>query len=180
MRGSGSSEWFRWRRADRPGRRARPYDWSRDDSALGLRPIKGGAEEPDRDDDREQPGALVGGTLPNADQAVIPPDKLAAYALDYESEDGKDKARVFEEALAITKADWQYLRDAILAELPNQPVTSTRLPVRPKVPWRYEVLMPITGLNGRRVHILTAWKLVDGHPQLVSTRVLRKDEQPAE
>ena len=54
-------------------------------------------------------------TLPNADSAHVPLEKLAGYCLSPESRKGKHKARVFRSALGLTSADAEWLRDEILA-----------------------------------------------------------------
>ena len=55
--------------------------------------------------------------LPGYDRAVLGPAKLRDYCLDPNHLRGKHKARVFRAALGLTAADWEQLRDAILAAI---------------------------------------------------------------
>jgi hypothetical protein len=107
--------------------------------------------------------------LPGAGRATIPTDKLVRYALDPTHPRGRHKARVFASALGIHKQDWRYLHDQILAALPYATVRSTRI-----TPFgvAYEVVVPIDGLNGATVPVVTTW-IVDGTapPRLTSTWV---------
>jgi transposase-like protein len=77
--------------------------------------------------------------------------------------------RVFAAALGITVADWRYLHDQILEALPQAPVRSTRI-----TPFgaAYEVVMPIDGLNGATLPVVTTWIVeTDAPPRLTSTWV---------
>jgi S-formylglutathione hydrolase FrmB len=125
-------------------------------------------------------GAGVGEPLPRARDAVIPPEKLARYALAPTSVGGRDKAFVFERVLGIGQYDWEYLRDQIQDALPHHPVSAVRQPKRPEQETTWKVLVPVTGLNGNVALVVTAWRLVDGRPRLASTRVAdRQSERPA-
>jgi hypothetical protein len=66
--------------------------------------------------------------LPRAGQAVVPVEKLHAYALDPEHRSGRHKARVFSSVLGIEQRDWEYLREQILARVAESPVTAIRPP----------------------------------------------------
>lgn len=118
--------------------------------------------------------------LPNADQATIDAEKLIAYILDPDNAVGRHKAHVFEAALGITREDWEYLRDAILRELPKHPVSVVRPPRHDKDHYTWEVMVPITGLNGRRLFVVTAWKMIDGRPRLVTALVAPKARQTSD
>jgi hypothetical protein len=108
-------------------------------------------------------------TLPGAERASIPTDKLVRYALDQTHPRGRHKARVFSSALGITATDWRYLHEQILQALPTAPVRSTRI-----TPFgaAYEVVVPIDGLNGATLPVVTTW-IVEGDapPRLTSTWV---------
>jgi hypothetical protein len=65
--------------------------------------------------------------LPRARDAVIPTEKLVAYALDPDHPRGRHKARVFAAALGIGKSDWKYLRDQILEAVVDADVRGTRI-----------------------------------------------------
>jgi filamentous hemagglutinin len=53
--------------------------------------------------------------LPNYDRAIIEDGKFLDYALNPGNERGRHKARVFEQALGFTRANWQELTQAIAA-----------------------------------------------------------------
>jgi hypothetical protein len=130
------------------------------------------------DEDLEQP--RIGQPLPQADNACIDPEKLISYALDPDSSVGQDKARVFRRALDIERDDWEYLRDCILDQLPDHPVTDVRVPVTERGTHTWEVLVPIQGLgmqSERRLLVITAWKMVNGRPELATIRVAPKNRQ---
>jgi hypothetical protein len=107
--------------------------------------------------------------LPRADEAAVPREKLAGYALDPSHSRGRHKARVFASALAVHTKDWRFLRDQILAALPSSPVRTTRI-----TPFgvAYEVVVMIDGLNGATAPVVTTW-LIEGNapPRLTSTWV---------
>ena len=52
--------------------------------------------------------------LPNGDKAIVPMEKLTRYCLDFESVDGKHKARMFRNKLGLIKTDALILRDTLL------------------------------------------------------------------
>ena len=123
----------------------------------------------------------VGDPLPNASMAIIEPNKLVDYALNPEDPVGRHKAIVFERALGIEQDDWEYLRDAILEELPRQSISGSRPPLRSGERHTWEVLVPIRGLGaqGERVLlVVTGWERVQEIPRLVTTRVAPKKRQP--
>jgi hypothetical protein len=51
--------------------------------------------------------------LPNGDKAIIDPRKLADYSLNPEHDDGKHKARLFQELLGVSLENAQVLLDAL-------------------------------------------------------------------
>jgi len=93
--------------------------------------------------------------LPSSERAVIEESKLVAYALNPQSERGQHKARVFARALGFDLSNWALLQRAILAALPSQPARLTSETAFGK---KYEVVIPLTGPNGRTVHVLTVWQ----------------------
>jgi uncharacterized protein DUF6883 len=108
--------------------------------------------------------------LPRAARAVVPVEKLYAYALDSEHRSGRHKARVFSSVLGIEQRDWEYLRDQILARVADSPVTA----IRPSPPWgtEYEVRIAVDGLNGVTHPVITGWLLPsDGPPRLLTAYV---------
>jgi hypothetical protein len=116
----------------------------------------------------------IGEPLPRADEAYIDPRKLVEYALDPRSGLGRDKAVVFERALGITMRDAHYLRDAVLEGLPDHPVSAVRPAVTSKNVTTWEVLVPVRGINGRTLPVVTGWRVDGERPELVTIRVRRK------
>ena len=92
---------------------------------------------------------------PNGERAVIEDSKLVRYALNPHSERGQHKARVFAEALGFNLSNWELLKQAIVEALPARPAILTSETVFGK---KYEVIVPITGPNGRTVDVLTVWQ----------------------
>ena len=100
--------------------------------------------------------------LPNYGAAVIEDSKLVSYALNPQSERGQHKARVFESALGFNLSNWLQLQQALRDALPSQPARLTSETIFGK---KYEVMIPITGINGRTVEVMTIWqfdRLSDG------------------
>jgi filamentous hemagglutinin len=112
-----------------------------------------------------------GKVLPNYQRAVIPRKKVEAYVLDPSHPDGKHKAIVFKSALGFEQSDWAILRDSISAELPYHEASIGK---NDQYGARYNVIMPITGPNGRTVDVLTAWIVEHGtnYPSFVTARVM--------
>ena len=76
-------------------------------------------------------------------------------------------------ALGFEQKDWEVLRQRILAELPFH---MARFRVSAPYGDRYEVVLPITGLNGQTKNVLTAWivETDSDSPKLVTTYVEKK------
>lgn len=93
--------------------------------------------------------------LPNYAQAIIEDSKLLEYALSPESERGRHKAKRFEHILGFNLANWQMLKQAILAALPyHESVLRSETPFGIK----YSVSLPIIGANGQKAEVLTVWQ----------------------
>ena len=136
-----------------------------------------GPAEPLRAAGREAPsnaynGPLMttGARLPRAEEAEIDLSKFEEYALNSDHETGRHKLRRFSEKLAIEEGDGEYLREQILASLPGAPIASAvEAP-----PWgvKYEVRLPIHGLNSQTHEIVTAWIVEnEGRPRLITAYV---------
>lgn len=93
--------------------------------------------------------------LPNHGHATIEDGKLVEYALSLGSERGRHKARVFENALGFSIANWQQLKEAILDALPECDAEFRSETVFGR---KYEVVVPVTGPNGRTVEVMTVWQ----------------------
>ncbi len=116
--------------------------------------------------------------LPNLERAVIEDSKRVDYALNPLSERGQHKARVFESALGFNLSNWEQLKQAILDLLPHHEATLTSETAFGR---KYEVLLSITGPNGRTASVMTVWqfdRLPDGAlndaPRLVTLYILEK------
>jgi len=109
--------------------------------------------------------------LPNAESAVIPDEKLNGYALNPERE--PNKAKAFQEALGYNLSNSDSLKDNIRSHLLNFEAIE-----KPDNGYgkRYDILMTLTGANGRTANVKTAW-IVDkktGETRLISTYVTKK------
>ncbi|MGH2954083.1 MAG: DUF6883 domain-containing protein [Solirubrobacterales bacterium] len=106
-------------------------------------------------------------TLPNADRAVIEPEKVRDYVLSPDHEHGRHKARVFRSALGIDRDSWEYLRQQIAARVVEADVSEVRTG---RYGLRYSVPMLIEGLNGQTHEVTTGW-IIDreGAPPRLTT-----------
>ena len=93
--------------------------------------------------------------LPNHEHAIIEDGKLIHYALNPRNERGQHKARVFESTLGFNLSNWRQLKKAILDALSHHEAISTSETVFGK---KFEVVLFITGLNGRTVDVMTVWQ----------------------
>jgi hypothetical protein len=100
----------------------------------------------------------VGTLLPRAHEALVPVDKFERYILNAAHERGRDKARVFRAALAITLEDAEFLRAQIEENVRAWPVTR----VDPGYEGtQCEVRMPIVGRNDQERIVITGWRVPD-------------------
>jgi hypothetical protein len=118
----------------------------------------------------------VGEVLPRADEAMIPREKLVDYVLNPDHPRGRHKANAFKLALGIERPNWRYLHDEILAALRQSPVSSSQAAEGPR-PASWAVVIPVAGLNGRTVPVITKWQIVEGRPSLISAFVRRRGGQ---
>lgn len=108
--------------------------------------------------------------LPNADRAILDLRKIEDYCLSPAHPRGRHKARVFREALGLSRNDAQWLRSALLDGLVQneaEEVASDNLGRR----WRVDV--PVAR-HGRQVMVRTIWILRSGErtPRFVTCWVL--------
>jgi len=90
--------------------------------------------------------------LPNVENAVIPIEKFTEYALNPEKDE--NKAIAFELALGYNIDNAHKLIEQIRAKLPNFPA---KYKGNTGYGNRYEVIMDITGENGKTAKVLTGW-----------------------
>lgn len=112
--------------------------------------------------------------LPNYEGALIPPEKITKYALNpkhvalvWGKSSGADKARVFKRALGFDLSNWEILRDRILDELPFYEAV---LGHEDQYGKRYNVTLPLLGVNGNTANVLTGWIIAGetGQPTLTT------------
>lgn len=108
--------------------------------------------------------------LQNYQRAVIPRVKVEKYVLDPTHPVGKHKAVVFKSVLGFEQADWELMRDSIVAELPYHEAVPGKTD---QYGTRYNVSVSITGPNGCTVDVLTAWIFESGndYPSFVTAFV---------
>ena len=90
--------------------------------------------------------------LPKLSQVVIPIEKFTKYALNIEKD--PDKAIAFELALGYTLDNVEKLIENIKNNLDKFPATQKE---NKGYGDTYEVIMDITGENGKTAKVLTAW-----------------------
>ncbi len=90
--------------------------------------------------------------LPRYKDAVIPKAKFTQYALNQNKD--PDKARAFEKALGYTEDN----ADELISQIYDK-ISEYDAKEKPDNGWgkRYEVIMDITGPNGKTAKVLTAW-----------------------
>lgn len=103
--------------------------------------------------------------IPNADEAIIPPEKVRDYLLSVSQPVGKFKA-VFFSARGYTATDWQQLEADLRALL----VYEAELGERTEYGQKYVIRGRITGPAGKRAEIATAWIILEGEsrPRLIT------------
>ncbi|MDR1669653.1 MAG: hypothetical protein LBR76_06825 [Oscillospiraceae bacterium] len=109
--------------------------------------------------------------LPNGDKAVIPIKKLTQYSLDFEKE--PNKAAAFKSALGYTKETADKLIDNIHSNISKFSTTSKGNNGFGDI---YEIIMQLTGVNGKTANVLTGWIIEKGtdFPRLTSAYVTKK------
>ena len=90
--------------------------------------------------------------LPNIKKIRIPQEKFTQYALDFKRD--KDKATAFQSALGYNKTNSDLLISNILSNIEN---FEAILKGDDGFGMRYEIIMSLTGVNGRTANVLTAW-----------------------
>lgn len=109
--------------------------------------------------------------IPNSDSAVINPTKFTGYALNPDKD--ANKARAFKEALGYTYETADLLIDNIKSNIKKFNAVE-----KPDNGYgkRYEVLMELTGLNGKKANVKTAWikDSKTGETRLTSAYVTKK------
>lgn len=93
--------------------------------------------------------------LPDAPEEIqVQAKKLADYLLDPEHKDNRGKAKFFEQQLAITRKDWEYLHGQLIDGLGKVSYEDVRLDGHGV---RFTAYLPVTGRNGATATIETGW-----------------------
>jgi hypothetical protein len=95
--------------------------------------------------------------LPNAEQAIVPPEKVRDYLLSPEHPVGRAKARFFA-ALGFRQAEWEALRAALWAHAD----VGEAEPVPSAYGRKYEVRGMLQGPGGRSAAVVTVWIILAG------------------
>jgi len=103
--------------------------------------------------------------------AKIPEEKFTKYALDPIRQ--PDKARAFRDALGYTIDNYQELIENIQTHFDE---SSMMLKAEDKFGKRYELVMNLTGANGKTANVCTAWikENENAEPRLTSVYVTKK------
>lgn len=109
--------------------------------------------------------------LPRHETAILPEAKFNRYALDPQK--APDKARAFKEALGYDLSNYASLIQDIKEHLPEYAATKKE---NLGFGDRYEVVMELTGPNGKTANVLTAWidDMETGEMRLTSVYVDKK------
>ena len=109
--------------------------------------------------------------LPNAEEAIIPIEKLSEYALHPVKSRGKHI--VFERALGYNLANAELLRENIRTNLKSFEASPTD---DNGYGQKYEVMMSLRGENGNTADVFTCWIIEHGtdKPRLVTTYVAKR------
>jgi uncharacterized protein DUF6883 len=108
-------------------------------------------------------------TLPGASHVVVEPGKLTGYVLNPNHERGRNKARLFDQHLAITAADWPFLLWQLRHGIRTAQVHRVR---SESFGVKYHAYMAVIGRNGAVLPVLTAWIVEPGAlPRLTSAYV---------
>lgn len=104
---------------------------------------------------------VSGQPLYNVGKAVFIPEKLTAYSLDPDHPKGKHKAHVWKAFLGATVNDAKMIEKQIMEALPSLPAhrktTGGKDTATNQYGTSFNVIVPVTGPNGKTVDVLTAW-----------------------
>lgn len=104
--------------------------------------------------------------LPNADRAVIAPDKLRDYLLNPGHRRGASKAKVLL-SLGYRAEDWQRLEADLRRQHASADVAAT---LETEYGVRYEIAVSLAGPNGRTARLRSIWQIDTGTdcPRLIT------------
>jgi len=93
---------------------------------------------------------------------IIPKDKLVKYALNKEHKLGGPKAVAFEKALGYTKDNYKDLSDKVKSSISDFDIVNKGAT---KHGVKFEVLMTLTGPNGKSANVITGWIIKNNEQQ---------------
>ena len=95
--------------------------------------------------------------LPNADQAIIEPEKLHTYLLSLAHPVGRFKAEFFR-SMGFSSDNWLSLSDGFRAQLRND----AKIKEKTDYGQKFEIRGVLTGPSGKTGEIVTAWIVLTG------------------
>ncbi|MDR0819825.1 MAG: hypothetical protein LBN43_09690 [Oscillospiraceae bacterium] len=115
----------------------------------------------------------ISNILPNADKAIIPADKFTKYSLNPDK--APDKASAFRLALGYSIDNYNKLIENIYR---NIPIFEATYKGNNKFGDLFEVIMNLTGENGKSANVVTAW-IIDNYdadkiPRLTNAYITNK------
>ena len=105
----------------------------------------------------------------NSGKILISDAKLLGYALNYSV--ASDKARAFEDALGYTVENTALLKQNIMNHIDEDRFVEKG---DNGYGMRYEFIMELTGPNGKKANVLTAWNQDSEKKRLVSAYVTKR------
>jgi hypothetical protein len=96
--------------------------------------------------------------LPNAERAIVAPEKIVAYLLNPANQQNRGKAAFFF-AFGFTAASWRVLGDAFRAQAVRYDVDGMREDVYGV---RYTITGPLDTPDGRNPNVLSVWQIDAG------------------
>lgn len=110
--------------------------------------------------------------------------KLPKYCLNHEHTNpdgtpgkGRDKALLFRRLLGITRDDWLFLGEQLVAGLEKALPDKTR---QNKYGVQYEVTIPVNGRNGRTMMVKCGWIIRSGEPPFLVTAFFPEEAETTE
>ncbi len=104
-----------------------------------------------------------------ADEILIDPRKLTAYALDPDNPKGKDKAFMFQKHLGYTKDNYQPLLDQIYHQTLNAQALEQNTD---KYGTRYQIDLKIQGVESEQIEtVRTGWLIAPNSKQARLTTI---------
>lgn len=104
----------------------------------------------------------------------VPVEKLLNYALNMEHEQGKHKAFLFHHHLGIDFSQWRYLAYQLINESNHANILNV---TRTEYAIKYETIIEVVGLNGKKCAVKAAWKISENNAQLITAYPEKKPQE---